>query len=204
MKCESEHLPPLNQWSCSSPDYTGSNDLQIEPTESSRFTVKPVPSKTEFSQSEDEGNTDLFSGSILNSEMRQRRPSRSILQSPERERLSREKSVVWKDNLVEYRYIDGNPVDRGLVNWGSVCYAVLLIVTSYVVYCLLHSVGIKPRGLRPVFCNMLQYFENWALPVLSRAPVCFCCVLFYLFLSCVFRKVADRMLYRKSGSWMSH
>ena len=148
MKCESEHLPPLNQWSCSSPDYTGSNDLQIEPTESSRFTVKPVPSKTEFSQSEDEGNTDLFSGSILNSEMRQRRPSRSILQSPERERLSREKSVVWKDNLVEYRYIDGNPVDRGLVNWGSVCYAVLLIVTSYVVYCLLHSVGIKPRGLR--------------------------------------------------------
>ena len=142
----------MNQWSCSSPDFSGSNDLQIEPTdcESSRFTVKPVPaqSRTEFSQSEDEGNTDLFSGSILNSEMRQRRPSRSILQSPERERISREKSVVWKDNLVEYRYIDGNPVDRGLVNWGSVCYAVLLIVSSYVVYCLLHSVGIKPRGLR--------------------------------------------------------
>ena len=150
MKCESEHLPSLNQWSCSSPDYPGSSDIQLDAAdnETSRFTVTPVSSRTEFSQSEDEGNTDLFTGSILNSEMRQRRPSRSILQSPERTRLSREKSVVWKDNLVEYRYIDGNPVDRGLVNWGSVCYAVLLIVTSYVVYCLLHSVGIKPRGLR--------------------------------------------------------
>jgi len=157
MKCESEHLPALNQWSCSSPDFsnpdfTGSNDLQIEPTDcdSSRFTVRPVQpqSRTDFSQSEDEGNTDLFTGSILNSEMRQRRPSKSILQSPERERISREKSVVWKDNLVEYRYIDCNPVDNSLVNWGSVCYAVLLIVSSYVVYCLLHSVGIKPRGLR--------------------------------------------------------
>lgn len=165
MKCESEHLPSLNQWSCSSPDYTTSSDIQLDPcsspraadTETSRFTVTPVTSRTEFSQSEDEGNTDLFTGSILNSEMRQRRPSRSILQSPERVRLSREKSVVWKDDLVEYRYIDGNPVDRGLVNWGSVCYAVLLIVTSYVVYCLLHSVGIKPRGLRWICTCALLY-----------------------------------------------
>lgn len=142
MKCESEHLPSLNQWSCSSPDFSSASDISEQ---NDRFQAVEPASKTEFS--EDEGNTDLFTGSILNSEMRHRRPSKGILQSPERgARLSREKSVVWKDNLVEYRYIDGNP-SQG-ISWGSVCYAVLLIVTSYVVYCLLHSVGIKPRGVR--------------------------------------------------------
>lgn len=114
-------------------------------------TLQPRPGDptTSSSSEADDVNTDLFTDTILSSEMRHRKPSpsKSILQSPLRDRVSRDKSVVWKDNLVEYRYIDGNPA-RNELNWGSIMYAVLLIVSSYVVYCLLHSVGIKPRGFR--------------------------------------------------------
>ena len=143
MQCDSEPLPSLNQWSYSEKGsvYAGS-DLT---------TPLLSTSTTEYSQSEDEmDTTDLFRNSILKTDMRNRKPTanKSILQSPYREKMISEKSVNWKDNLVEYRYIDGNPAGRRSVDWGSVMYAVMLIVSSYIVYCMLHSIGIKPRGLR--------------------------------------------------------